>query len=72
VNQLQGLDLTPKPDSPSEPRIFWNLPSADSLEFTGTQFRGYVIALDATTEIRGQSGEGGYWVRELRAKDSNW
>jgi len=58
--------------SPSVTRVFWNFPSAESLEFTGTRFRGTVVASDASVRVRGQTGDAGFWVRELKASDSNW
>lgn len=59
-------------ESPTVSRLFWNFPAADSVELTGTRFRGTVVAPDASVRVSGQSGEAGFWVRELKATDSNW
>jgi choice-of-anchor A domain-containing protein len=54
------------------PRIYWNFPAGDRLNFKGTCFRGTIVAPDANVNVAGQHGESAYWVRELKAAGSSW
>ncbi len=58
--------------TPGSGNLFWNFPVADGLEFTGTKFRGIVVAPDAAVKVACQDGEGGFWVRELSGTESRW
>jgi choice-of-anchor A domain-containing protein len=52
--------------------VYWNFPSANAMEFTGTKFHGTVVAPDADITVSGQDGEAGFWAQNLSGTDSNW
>ena len=56
----------------SSRQVYWNLPSAKAMEFTGTKFHGTIVAPDADIAISGQDGEAGFWAQNLNGTDSNW
>jgi choice-of-anchor A domain-containing protein len=51
--------------------IFWNFPSADNLEFSGTQFQGTVIAPDGAAKVCDQQGDAAFWVHDFNGTTSN-
>ncbi len=70
---FRGVNIVFSPRASGTSRqVYWNFPSARSMEFTGTKFRGTVVAPDADITVCGQDGEAGYWAQNLNGTDSNW